>query len=148
VIVVLETTMTLVAGMPPTVTVVETVADPVTNPFPVMVIAVPPAVVPDIGVTVSPEVGVAVTMYCCVVTPSWAVTVYVTGLVKFWATPEAGEIVAPLERVMVGAILVRLVPYGTIRDMVLLELLMSPVTTGLVRLNWVMRGEDLVVVTV
>ncbi len=68
---------------------------------------------------VTVEVGGAaictVTVHSCFVVPSSAVTVYVTGDVKFAATPVSGEIVAPSESVMVGISALTSVQNGTVR---------------------------------
>ena len=61
--------------------------------------------------------------------PSCAVTVYVTGFVKSWATVDAGGTVASGEIVIVGTRPVTFVPFGTIA--LIFVPLTVPVTSGL-----------------
>jgi hypothetical protein len=61
--------------------------------------------------------------------------VYTTGLVKLVVVLETGEMLAPVEREMIGVRLVTSVPEGTIREIVLFVLLTIPVTAGVARLK-------------
>ena len=64
------------------------------------------------------KAGITVIVYCWVVTPSWAVTEYLTGEVKSSATLERGETVAPGDTEIVGDKLVIVVPGATVAVMV------------------------------
>ena len=70
-----------------------------------------------------------VTVYGCTEL-SIAVTVYETGLLKFWATADAGDIIAFCERVNVGANLVKSVPIDTVALTVWITESTTPVTVG------------------
>jgi hypothetical protein len=82
--------------------------------------------------------AVTVTVYTFVL-PSSAVTVYVTGPLKFCAVPGAGLMLAPVW-VMAGTSAVRFVPKGTLT--LIFVPLIRPVAAGLAKLKPVIALES------
>jgi hypothetical protein len=56
--------------------------------------------------------------------------VYTTGVVKFWATPDAGVIVCPAAIDISVTRPVKTVPIGTVTDIALLVVSIIPVAAG------------------
>jgi hypothetical protein len=81
---------------------------------------------------------ITVTVYAAV-DPSWAVTVYVTGLVKSCAVPDAGVMLWPVW-VIAGVKLVTSVPAGTGTKMFVP--LITPVAVGLLKVKAVIALEE------